>query len=220
MFCLVSLIIFSILGIFSLAYRKMAKEALACLLRKFSFRPCRADFQVKIRSKIIGFLTKRNLGLASFVYQRYQLLVSLFSFLILASFVVSGYFSVKSLYNLAIYDSCTPESPENCPFGKGEVCLFLDEAVMKELDLPAPADELTASVYQRLPTIVQRRIVLSATQKLSQGEQIEFDKLLKNGDGEEIQKFLSVRIPDFKNVIKDEFQKLREETLETLNLEK
>jgi len=55
---------------------------------------------------------------------------------------------------------------------------------MKELDLPAPADALIAGVYQRLPTIVQRRIVLRAAQRLSPEEQIEFDKLLKNGDGE------------------------------------
>lgn len=54
MLCLVALIVFSILGIFSLSYRQLAKEALDCVFRRMTFRSCNTGFQEKVRAKVSG----------------------------------------------------------------------------------------------------------------------------------------------------------------------
>lgn len=216
MLCLIALIIFSILGIFSLSYRKLAKEALFCLFRKFSLKPCQADFQTKIKTKIIGYLTRKNFQGTNFFYRQYENLVSIFSLIFLILFFASVYFSGQGLYNLAVYGFCDLKNPQGCPFGKGEICIFSDEMVLKELNLP-PAKDFSASLlYQRLPTIAQRRILNRASQELSPNDLAEFKQLLKDGNGLKIQRFLSKKIPDLKSIINQELERLRKDLLNSL----
>lgn len=217
MVCLLALIIFSILGIFSFSYRKLAKEALNCLLKKVSFKPCQADFQTKLRAKIIGFLFSKNFKGTAFVYRHYENLVSFFSLIFLIIFFVSAYFSISGLYNLTVYGVCDLKNPQNCPFGKGEICIFSDEAIMKELNLPSIANHSVATIYQKIPTIAQRRILIRASQELSPTEMTQLEQLLNEGDGLKIQSFLSEKLPNFKSIIDQELNKLKREILETLS---
>lgn len=217
--CLASLIIFSILGIFSVAYRRLAKESLDCLLRKISFRPCKADFQVKIKTKIVGFLSGKNPALGRFAYRRYHVLSSIASFIFILTFAVSGFYTIRSAYNYIIYDTCTPSNPEQCPLKKGETCIFSDEAVLGKLDLPAPKDDLTASIYKKLPTIVQRRILNISSRKLDSSEQENLNNLLQAGEALEIHEFLSEKVPEYKEIIENEMSRIKKEALETLEFE-
>jgi hypothetical protein len=216
MVCLVALIVFSILGIFSLSYRKLAKEALFCLFRKLSLRPCEANFQTKIKTKIVGYLARKKFKGTNFVYKHYESLASFFSLIFLIIFFASAYFSAKGLYNLAIYGFCDLANPQTCPFGKGEICIFNDEQVIKELNLPPAQNRLTAQIYRRLPTIAQRRILIEASKKLSPTDLLQFEQLLKEGDGLKIQRFLSKKIHNFKEIIDQELGKLRKEVMETI----
>lgn len=218
MTCLIALIIFSILGLFSLSYRKLAKEALFCLFRKFSLKPCQADFQTKIKTKVIGYFARKNFKGTNFLYRQYESLVSVFSLIFLIIFLVFGYFSGQGLYNLIVYGYCDLANPQSCPFGQGEICIFSDEMIIKELNLPPSVDASAALIYQRLPTIVQRRILIRVSQELSPNDLAQFEQLLKEGDGFKIQKFLSKKIPYFKTIIDQELKRLKKDVLESLDL--
>jgi hypothetical protein len=54
MFCIVAFAVLSILGIFSATNRALAKEALDCVLRRVTLRPCNTGFDEKIKAKILG----------------------------------------------------------------------------------------------------------------------------------------------------------------------
>lgn len=218
MLCIAALIVFSILGIFSLSYRKLAKKALNCVLKKVSFRACDADFQTEIKAKIIGFFVRNNLIGQKFVYKNYEKLAFAFSIIFLASLVGSAYFSAHSIYNYINYGTCNIINPESCPFAKTSSCLFEDKSVLKKLALPPAKDNQTAAVYQRLPGIAQKRILNRAWEKLSETETKEFEQILETGDGYRIQIFLMQKIPDYEKIAHEEFERLKNEVIQTLNL--
>lgn len=60
MFCIVAFVILSILGIFSASNRQLAKEAMDCVLRRVTFRPCNTGFDEKMKAKILGFVIVRT----------------------------------------------------------------------------------------------------------------------------------------------------------------
>ena len=74
MFCIVAFIVLSILGIFSAANRRLAKEALDCVLRRITFRPCNTGFDEKMKAKILGKVIMRSEKLASFINKRFEIL--------------------------------------------------------------------------------------------------------------------------------------------------
>ena len=49
MACLIALIIFGIMGIFSASHRALAKEAFICVFKRVTFRPCDTGFKEKIK---------------------------------------------------------------------------------------------------------------------------------------------------------------------------
>ena len=57
MACLIALIIFGIMGIFSASHRALAKEAFICVFKRVTFRPCDTGFKEKIKGKISRNLT-------------------------------------------------------------------------------------------------------------------------------------------------------------------
>ncbi len=73
MFCLIALIVFSILGIFSATHRKLAKEAFDCVFRRITLRPCNTGFDQKIKGKIIGKLLNKSPKLAKGVQSLHEL---------------------------------------------------------------------------------------------------------------------------------------------------
>lgn len=102
MICIIALIVFSILGIFSATHRALAKEALDCVFRRVTLRPCNTGFNEKIKSSIIAKLLNRSVFLAR-IFNRY---FEIFSWVFLVLMVVSTFWVVKGGYNYYLYGSC------------------------------------------------------------------------------------------------------------------
>jgi protein-disulfide isomerase len=102
MFCIVSFIVLSILGIFSASNRSLAKEALDCVLRRVTFRPCTTGFDEKMKAKILGVVIMRSETLARLLNKYFEALAWAFFALLLASSVTF----VRSLYLYYVTGSC------------------------------------------------------------------------------------------------------------------
>ena len=108
--CIVTLITFSILGIFSVRYRKLAIESFKCVSRMITFRPCETKLDEKIKSKLTTKLMKRSPALAKFFYKNFKFLSWIFTISFFASLIYSGY----GIYNLLVYGNCSPGSGNAC----------------------------------------------------------------------------------------------------------
>lgn len=119
MLCLVALIIFLILGIFSLTHRQLAKEAFDCVFKNITFRPCDTGFDKKIKGQILGSIVNKLPNLAKNVNRHWKLL----SWILTILFFASLFFSVKAIYNLTIHQTCTPTNPQSCILNSLSECL-------------------------------------------------------------------------------------------------
>ncbi len=104
MICLIALVVFGMLSVFSAKYRSTAKEAFRCVFLKMSFRTCDTKLDQRIKSGIVSKLMKKNPTLARFVYRRFDVLSWIFTIVFFASMIYSFY----SLYNLAVFGTCDP----------------------------------------------------------------------------------------------------------------
>jgi len=111
MICIVALVVFAVMAIFSARYRPLAKEAFDCTFRKITFRKCRTNLNERIRSKITGKLM-RTPKVARFTYKYFQFLSVIFTILFILSIVFTGI----GVYNYVVYGNC------NGP--NGGVCIF------------------------------------------------------------------------------------------------
>jgi len=103
MLCIVAMIVFGILGLFSAKYRKLAKEAFSCVFRQATLRPCVSGFDQELRAKTASKLMKFP-RLAKFTYKHFTALSWLFTITFFLSLGYTGY----SLYNLAVHGTCDP----------------------------------------------------------------------------------------------------------------
>lgn len=110
MFCVLSLIVFSIMGLFSATHRQLAKEALACVFRRITIRPCNTVFDKKIKAKILGKLLNKHPKLAKNINRFWEVI----SWFLVIIFFLSLFFSTQTLYNLARYNTCNPQNPSSC----------------------------------------------------------------------------------------------------------
>ncbi len=100
--CLLALIVFGIMGIFSASHRALAKEAFSCIFRRVTLRPCNTGFQEKIKGKILSKLLARSIFLAKMVNKHYEILSWIFFILMVGSTVWVG----RGIYNFYVYGSC------------------------------------------------------------------------------------------------------------------
>lgn len=119
MICLLSLIVFGILAIFSASYRPLAKEAFDCVFRRLTLRKCQSGLDVRVKSKIVGKLIGKSAKLAKGVHKYFE--VASWFFVIL--FFVSLFFSGLALYNVIVYDNCNGFSEGEIP----EYCIITGE---------------------------------------------------------------------------------------------
>jgi hypothetical protein len=119
MICLIALVVFGIMSIFSVSFRPLAKEAFNCVFRRLTFRKCDTGFDQKMKAGITGKLMKRSPKLAAFVHKHFELISWIFTIIMIVSLI----YSAIAVYNLAINGTCTPESPGTCIFKpSGSTC--------------------------------------------------------------------------------------------------
>jgi len=117
MICLATFIIFSVLGIFSLKYRILAREAFRCVFRRVTLRPCDTSFNQKIKAKITAkLLSKKKIKLAHILHKYFELLSWIFTILLFLSL----FFSAKKVFNLVKFGTCDPNSA-SCVFNRNDV---------------------------------------------------------------------------------------------------
>ena len=102
MACLIALIVFGIMGIFSASHRALAKEAFSCVFKRVTFRPCDSGFKEKIKGKILSKIITRSTFLAKMVNKHYEILSWVFFILMLGSTL----WVLWGGYNFYVYGSC------------------------------------------------------------------------------------------------------------------
>lgn len=113
MICLIALVVFAVLGIFSSTHRVLAKEAFDCVFRRMTLRKCESGLDKRLKSQITGKLMRKAPRLAGFTYKNFELISWAFTILLVVSLVYSGH----SLYNYVKYGNCYGKSSdENCIF--------------------------------------------------------------------------------------------------------
>lgn len=115
MICLVALVVFGVLGVFSARYRGIAKEAFNCVFRRVTLRPCSTGFDKRLKSQITARLMRFPRA-ARFVYRRFEIL----SWILTISMMLSLAYSAIAVYNLATTGSCDPH---------GGACIFRPGAI-------------------------------------------------------------------------------------------
>jgi len=108
--CIIALVVFAFLSIFSVKYRVFAKEAFDCVFRRVTFRPCQTGFDLKVKTAVASWFLRKNEKIGGFVFRRFEIINWFFVILSLASIIYVG----RGVYFYAKFGSCTPEEPQNC----------------------------------------------------------------------------------------------------------
>ncbi len=132
MICLLALIVFGILGIFSVSHRKLALEAFDCVFRRITFRKCESRLDVRLKSKITGRILRKNKALGRFVYSNFEIISWVFTILLIASLAYTAF----GLYNYAVYGNCNGD--------KGGFCIY--DSISHETDTCTTTDAVVGSL--------------------------------------------------------------------------
>lgn len=114
MICIIALVVFAVLGVFSVRYRPLAREAFDCVFRRITLRKCESGLDKRIKGQLTGKVMKRNPLTARWLYRHFELLSWIFIIVLVVSLGYSG----VSLYNFALYGNCNGKTN-----GEG-FCLF------------------------------------------------------------------------------------------------
>ncbi|MFH0836589.1 MAG: hypothetical protein V1870_00510 [Candidatus Aenigmatarchaeota archaeon] len=109
-FCIIAMVVFAIMGIFSAKYRLYAKEAFRCVSRMVVLKPCDTEFDQRMKSKITGKIMDHSPRLAKFIYKNFTKI----SWVFVVIFFITMIYSAYALFGLAVYGNCDPLHPENC----------------------------------------------------------------------------------------------------------
>lgn len=154
MICIIALIVFGILGIFSASYRVIAKEAFNCVFKKITFRKCDTGLDTRLKSQIVGKFLKFAPRFGKTLYKYFEVFSWIFLILILVTFFFVG----KGIYFYALYGNCNgPNSNQFCifdPLGtnkptnitSGSICSIPGHSENKTLTAP-PIGMLSDGMY-------------------------------------------------------------------------
>lgn len=108
MICIIALVVFGILGIFSATHRKVAFEAFNCVFRKTTFRKCNSDLDVRLKSQIVAKIMNKSPKTARFVYKNFEIFSWTFTILMIVSLV----YTIIGGYNFYLYGNCNGPNQE------------------------------------------------------------------------------------------------------------
>lgn len=113
--CLIAAAVFLVLSIFSAKYRPLAKEAVRCVFRTITFKPCDTGLDDKLKAEIVSSVLKFSPAGAKIINRNFTILSWVFVVLSIASF---GYM-IYGGYNFYQYGNC--EGP-----GATQACVLND----------------------------------------------------------------------------------------------
>jgi len=113
MLCLLALLVFATLALFSARYRPLAREAVACVFRRLTLRKCTTALDQRVKAMLTGRLMLSHPAAARFVHRHLEAMAWGF---VLVGIVATGYLGY-GFYNFHRYGNC------NGPTGKG-FCIF------------------------------------------------------------------------------------------------
>lgn len=133
MICLIALVVFGILGIFSAKYRTIAKEAFDCVFKRITLRKCTTGLDKRMKSKITGKFMRKHPGFGKAVYKHFEIISWVFTIIL----ILSLSYSVYSIGNFFVYGNCNGPIPDAfCifdPFQSGEDDSCTVEGVVGEI---------------------------------------------------------------------------------------
>ncbi|MBR9679827.1 MAG: hypothetical protein GOU99_02125 [Candidatus Altiarchaeota archaeon] len=129
MICILALVVFGILGIFSATHRKLALEAFECVFKKIRLQPCDSGLDKRLKSQITGKLMRKHPKMARFGYRHFEAVSLILTIIMIVSFVYSG----LGIYNFVAYGNCNGESSQ-------EACVYegLGNAFKIDVDCESP----------------------------------------------------------------------------------
>ncbi|MBC8500748.1 MAG: thioredoxin domain-containing protein [Nanoarchaeota archaeon] len=113
MICVIALVVFGVMGVFSVKHRIIAKEALDCVLRRVTLRKCETGLDKRLKAQITGKLMKRHPMTGKQIYKHFELISWIFTILLVASI----FYSSQGIYQFVVYGNCNGEDSTGfCPF--------------------------------------------------------------------------------------------------------
>lgn len=110
--CIIALVVFGFLGIFSSKYRRLSKEAFDCVFKMVQMKPCDTGFDQRVKSYATAKLMKFP-AFAKFVYNNFNLL----SWIFVLTFFLSIGGIAYGVYNYVAFGNCNgPQSSGFCVF--------------------------------------------------------------------------------------------------------
>lgn len=100
--CIIAALVFSILGIFSAKYRVLAKEALKCVFKMITLKPCDTSLDDRLKAQIVSELMKLSPNAAKMVNRYFVIFSWILVILTFASFI----YMVYGAYNFYYYGNC------------------------------------------------------------------------------------------------------------------
>ncbi|MCJ7479009.1 MAG: hypothetical protein MUP63_02415 [Candidatus Nanohaloarchaeota archaeon QJJ-7] len=111
MICVISLIVFGILGIFSASHRETAREAWDCIKSSAKNEPCDTGLDDRMRASAVGKALDVHPSLGRFLNRYFGPLSWIFLILLL----LSGFLAFQGAYNLAVHGNCYgPDAEQPC----------------------------------------------------------------------------------------------------------
>ena len=139
MICIIALVVFSILGIFSATHRKIAIEAFDCVFRKITVRKCQTGRDKRLKSQITGGILRKSPIVGRIVYKNFEI----FSWIFLIIMFTSLFFAGRGVYWYARYGNCN--GPQHDGF-----CIFDPQGFNKHSFL--------LCIFKRCPTWIRTMI--------------------------------------------------------------
>ncbi len=134
--CIIALPVLLIMGIFSMRYRILAKEAFECIFHMVTLKPCKSKLDQRIKASLTGKVMKHHQGLARWIFKNFEIL----SWIFVIIFIASVIFSAWGVYNFAAYGNCNgPQSSGICILKNVETGVGAIESAITKCNSTAPA---------------------------------------------------------------------------------
>lgn len=117
MFCIAAFIVLTIIGIFSARYRKLAKKAWGCTIRRVTFRPCDTSFKEETKNRLLSHVAKKTPKLVKTA----DIGIEIASFALVVLTLWSLFVVIESGLNLYVWGTCNPADASSCSLSS-ETC--------------------------------------------------------------------------------------------------